>query len=464
MTKTIEKKSKNKSGNKEINALMDADGKESLRKFRAEMVENNLDGIQCCFRGEIEHLRECAQNIVPELLSKEEISRKKMLGIMKKFEDKIAAINDTEEIDDNEEANGISGDKALIPPEMIVELMREMRKVNPHRPSRIIMKSLFLNIFSEFDSFLGMFLRYVFENKPEVLEKSEKQYSAQEIFAMGSIEKFKHEVIEKEIDTIIRKSYIEQFSTFESKFAIDSLKKFENWGKFVEVSQRRNIIMHCNGRVTNQYYENCKLHKCLEKGLSTDDELVITYEYLLDAINVVHEVGIKLLHVIWRKQFSDQREEADNALNSYIFRLLVDQNNTMAEVFGEFACKLGKYCDAATKGFFEVNYCIAMKRLGKQDEVIKFISQRDWSSVMSEYKLAKCILLDDYSDMSALMMKIGDKSDIFTKESYCDFPIFTFVHENEEFKKSFFEVFGIEFDTYRAVRSFNEEINPEQID
>ena len=217
--------------------------------------------------------------------------------------------------------------------------------------------------------------------------------------------------------------------------------------------------MHCDGNVTNQFYENCKENNCLPDNITISDKLSISYEYLLIAISIVHEVGIKLLHTVWRKMFPNERENADSALSDYIFKLLADKNYEMAEVFGKFANNMKPQCSNSCKYYFLINYCISLKKLGKQEMVKNLIDIGDWTSVLLEFQLAKCILLDDYTKMKIIMKKIGGKSEVFTKEAYAYFPLFSFVHDNQLFKDSFKSVFKTDFDTIRA-KMMKEELNP----
>ena len=74
---------------------------------------------------------------------------------------------------------------------------------------------------------------------------------------IGSIEKIKSQFIEKEVESIRRESYIEQFNILENRFEIKTLKKFEEWSLFVEMAQRRNIMTHNDGVVSDQYLDIC---------------------------------------------------------------------------------------------------------------------------------------------------------------------------------------------------------------
>ena len=64
-------------------------------------------------------------------------------------------------------------------------------------------------------------------------------------------------MLEKEIESLRRKSYIEQFKELETKFSI-KLTKFDRWPYFIESAQRRNLFTHCDGIVSKQYLDVCR--------------------------------------------------------------------------------------------------------------------------------------------------------------------------------------------------------------
>ena len=118
-------------------------------------------------------------------------------------------------------------------------------------------------------------MKFIFLNKKEQLNKIEKTLTLKDIADCKSIEEAFECIIDKEIETLKRESYIKQFNLLEQKFDIKTLKKFDNWSRFVEISQRRNIIMHADGIVSNQYLSSCK-EECYDlNNINLKDKLEI---------------------------------------------------------------------------------------------------------------------------------------------------------------------------------------------
>ena len=86
--------------------------------------------------------------------------------------------------------------------------------------SKIIPESLFVSLISQYDAFLNRLLRAVFEIKPEILNSSDRNLTFSQLVEMGSVSDAREYIIEKEIDTVLRKSHSEQFDYLENKLGM----------------------------------------------------------------------------------------------------------------------------------------------------------------------------------------------------------------------------------------------------
>lgn len=311
---------------------------------------------------------------------------------------------------------------------------------------RVFIKSMFLNVFSELDAFTGKYLKELIKLNPSILLNNQKQFNACEIFECDSIDTFKEKVIEKEIDALKRESYVEQIALLEKLFKINKLREFDNWGKFVEITQRRNLIMHCDGVVSDQY---CKLCKQNNSNPSADigERLDIDYDYLNDTISILEEVSIKLTQTLWRKCFSSSEhfEDFDWTLNNYVYDLLLKEEWGLAMELSGFAHNL-KLSSHEYKMMFLVNHCIALNKLNRQKEVEKLLKDIDFSAMNPEFLLAKCVLLNDIDSTIKLMHQIGLTGKYFDKETYASFPLFSDIKQEERFKEAYNILFGDDID------------------
>jgi hypothetical protein len=118
----------------------------------------------------------------------------------------------------------------------------------------VIEVSLFLGLFSSFDAFMGNLVGTIYRKRPELYASLSRTVTIPEILRHKSFEELQESIMRDEIETLRRKSYIDQFKELESSFGVKS-RTFERWPQFVECAQRRNLFTHCDGEVSEQYLE-----------------------------------------------------------------------------------------------------------------------------------------------------------------------------------------------------------------
>ena len=143
----------------------------------------------------------------------------------------------------------------------LIKIKSKSDRFEKARPDRVMVFSLFLGLFASFEGYLGDLLTAIFYSRPELFSMIGKDVPFKEVLSAKSIDDIKSRVLTEYVEKFRRDSYIDQFDNMEKLFSIE-LKKFSRWPDFVEVSQRRNVIAHCDGIVSQQYLENCRRAGC----------------------------------------------------------------------------------------------------------------------------------------------------------------------------------------------------------
>jgi len=307
-------------------------------------------------------------------------------------------------------------------------------------------KSLFIGLFSAYDAFIGDLLKAIFGKRPELLKKITKTIDLSSIVAASDLEQLKNEALEEYIEDFRRDGYAKQFECLEKFFELQ-LTKFSNYSNFIEASQRRHLFTHCSGQVSQQYIDCCKT-----AGYKSDDfppergkTLKLGPTYFYSVCDVMFEVGVKLSHTLWRKQFPNELEEADKVLSDTIFELLKNERWNRAILIGEFAYSQKKHVDKERGKIVTANYCIALKFGGDEERSRTILESRDWSDSMPDFKIAKAVLLDDYEEAARLMEIIGKEGELITENSYLTWPLFRNFRSSDEFLKAYEKIYGYSF-------------------
>jgi hypothetical protein len=314
---------------------------------------------------------------------------------------------------------------------------------------RIVPRSLLVALVSQFDSFLGGLLRTLFYLRPELLSSSEKQITFAELVEFGSVENAREHIIEKEIETVLRKSHADQFTWLENKFGLPLRKDLPAWKDFIELTERRNLFVHANGIVSGQYLKVCREHDvALEPPPTVGEQLDVSEPYFVSAYKTIYELGFKLGQVLWRQQHPQDLKFSDSNLNQVTYGLLKEEKFALATNFLDFATEvLKKHFDEENRLIQVVNRAQAYKWTGQEEKTIKILDQEDWSATGIEFKLTEAVLRDDFSTASDLMKRIGTSGPV-TKEEYGEWPIFREFRKSKEFLEAFEEIFKEKFEVF----------------
>ncbi|WEJ61869.1 hypothetical protein [Thiomicrorhabdus lithotrophica] len=324
----------------------------------------------------------------------------------------------------------------------IREVDRKAKRIINSNLTETLEKSLYVNIFSAFDQFTGDLISILYHKKPELFNSINKEIKLSEALQFNSLDELRMVVLEKEIETLKRKSYSEQFKEMEKMFSV-SLTKFEDWPHFIENSQRRNLFTHCDGIVSEQYIQICKdIGAPLIKDLSVGSQLEIGASYFNDACERITEVAVMLAQTLWRKMFPEEIEIADNQLHELIFDFLHMEYWGLSIKLSKFATTLPNISSEQINRINIVNYAIALYGSDRKQEAISLLNKTDWSASTYDFKLAFAVLTDDYQESRKLMLLIGKQGELISELSYIDWPLFKYFRENKYFLETYEEIYG----------------------
>ena len=327
--------------------------------------------------------------------------------------------------------------------------------------SKIIPESLFVSLISQYDAFLTRLLRAIYEIKPDVLNGSERNLTFSQLVEMETIDNAREFIIDKEIDTVLRKSHAEQFDYLEKLIGIKLRENLPIWQTFIEVTERRNLLVHCDGVVSNQYLKNCNENKCKIENVKVGDRLGAEHKYFTSAYKCLYEIATKLTHTIWRKYLITDLKIADGELNDVCFHLINTKSFELADILLEFGCSQKKHFNDSTKNVFIINGALSKYLQEKKEEAKQILDKKDWSASSDDFKLAYAVLTDDFERAYEIMTKIGDNGEVDNSD-YKQWPLFTKIRKEDKFKETFQTIFKEEYTVMETpMRPLQELINKE---
>jgi hypothetical protein len=306
-------------------------------------------------------------------------------------------------------------------------------------------RSFFIGAFSIYDAFIGDLIVAVMSLRPELMDALSGAINAIDVLRAKSLDDLRRSILDREVESLRRESYQDQFKKLEGRFGL-KLTAFKNWPSFVEAGQRRNIVTHCDGKVTDQYIRSCVEHGvALDPKARLGETLDISPEYLRGAYLVLRETAAKLTHTLWRKVFPDDRASADKALNELLFEALNLEEWDWAVTMGEFALSQPKFSDELYERMMLINYAQAWYHQGKKEEAIKIVGAKDWSASSADFRLAVAVLKDDVGTAVDLMKTIGRNDNVIERLSYHSWPLFRDLRTTSEFLVAYHDIYGESF-------------------
>ncbi|KAA2213678.1 hypothetical protein F0Q34_06295 [Pseudoroseomonas oryzae] len=307
---------------------------------------------------------------------------------------------------------------------------------------RDLPKFSIMGLIGSYDLFLSDLIKVIFITKPEILSGSDKNISFKDLIETGSIEAVRNKIIEKEVESVIRSSHAEQIEWLEAKLKITLRKDLEIWPDFIELCERRNLLTHTGGTISSQYLKVCKDHGHNTKGIKVGSVLSVTPDYYKNSVEIIQELGIKLIHVIWRKLSPQDLNIADRELDDFCYRMIVGRKYKQAEKLLHFGLKTFKrHGSDATRKQMVINYANTVKLGGNKEKAIEALDEEDWSASTENYRICVAAIKDDLPAVTG-MMKSAVNSGRIRVSNFREWPVFDSIRSDPMFVEAFEAEFG----------------------
>lgn len=313
-------------------------------------------------------------------------------------------------------------------------------------PTTIVV-GLFIQLFSEFDNFIGNLIRGISELDETLFYNLKREVTIGELKSLPTVDALRNDLLEKEIESLRRDSYTKQFQSLEKQYEIP-LTKFDEWPLFIEASQRRHLFTHAGGIVSDQYISVCANNGHSVDSLNTKGTtLDLDQEYFFRSCRIVELTGTMLGQTLWRKIFPKTSELADHHLNHLVFERLRVEDFNGALRLSNFGLQpsLIKNASGVNRRIRVINKAIALSRLKKTEETRQLLAEEDWTDTLRDFTLARTVLEGDYNEAAQVMKKIGKEGELVNEGAYRIWPLFWDFRKSQEFLDAYNEIFGYSF-------------------
>ena len=295
------------------------------------------------------------------------------------------------------------------------------------RANRLFRSMAVVSLVSRFDQFLSEVLEVVLSEYPDRLKSSDKKLTYGEAVTLSSIEDLKARFISEEIDAVMRDSHESQLCYLDKQLKISNLKdQLGTWPQLLEVTERRNMCVHGGAVASKRYIDICTEAGVEVSHTKVGNSLLPSVGYYDETCDMLVETGVKIGQLVSRKVAPQELREADAQLNNVGYRLL-DRGplrNRARRIFDFGASMPPKLVsDDAYRRMFLINKSIALKALGKIEEVRKMVDSVDWSATSPKFRLAIEVLQGDFKKAERTMASMRPGQPI-TEDEFLYWPLF----------------------------------------
>ncbi len=312
--------------------------------------------------------------------------------------------------------------------------------------SYLLPRSVFIAMVSQLDLLISAYIKIALEKHPAIISK-DKTISFEEAKSFSSIDEIKNYFIDEEIDSVLRASHADHLEWFDKKLGLN-LKTLlgDTFNDFIELTERRNLFVHTDGVVSNQYKRVCKKYNCkIDSSIKIGDRLTIDPEYYKKSFYCIYKVALKLSWCFYRKIYHNRIVDIDSFFSNFAIGM-VRERSGLSEDFLSFFLDNCEGSRDLEKNLLTINLALSKYILGKKKEVSEVLG-RDWSSVNPEFRLAVSVLQDNYEKAAEYMLQINKKSELIRQKSYYSDPIYDEFRKTEIFKKTYKKIFKEEYIT-----------------
>jgi hypothetical protein len=239
------------------------------------------------------------------------------------------------------------------------------------------------------------------------------------------------DLIIKEVESLIFElNFEELINYFTKNFKIELNADIVDLDSIKEIRETRNLVIHNNAKVNYKYLQKTKNPYEYKIG----DEIKIEKAYLTKTLMELKLAGILICFECWGEWEVATRTEAISRLLDIMYNHLLTQNYEFVEKLGLYAQKNIRPADETQEeSMLNIifNYCISLKKQGKQNELDIALKKIKTSTLTPKYKMAHMILSNQLDKAVKIFPKSVAIDDII-KDYYLEWPIFEDLRNDEQ--------------------------------
>lgn len=375
-----------------------------------------------------EDIKRCKDALLLELYLQQKFTKKVDPKLSQMFDGFITITK----VDKKSKMLAYSIDNSKKPQNMILNI-EESHKIyeKAARTMRTTYNSFLVTALIIFETAISSLLKKIISKYSDIYLKDD-EIKISKLLKFNDIGKLKEQLINNKVDEIMHQNVFEWLNLLKAKQKVN-IEYDEKSKQFLEGYYRRNVIVHNNGIVNNEYLEridalgistNIKLGDAVDCSQTYINDFIDSSIYML--INIMYEST---------KLFKDEIDDFLDEIEDYAVNQISNQKYDLSTlIFKKLSEK--NISDEQHMIYIKINYWQSKKWNNQFKDVEEEVKRFDVSAKDDYIKLGKYALLDDFDSMITIVRTMSKNTDSVEKLNYTleEWPIFKKFKESEQYK------------------------------
>ncbi len=294
--------------------------------------------------------------------------------------------------------------------------------------SELFLKNTLVSIVSTLDTLTARLFEFYFTKNPSKLSIENQSLTFSELKNIVDIAQAEKYLVNREVELLlIQKGFKDRLKILKEVLDIGITNEKLRINALLKLVKIRNLIVHNEGKADADFIKMYGI-----EGMKIGDLIKVSKEYLLESLYLVYFIGSYLLQEAQLKYSSDSLKSEDYIINNVMHWFIKNNNyNYLGQIY---AYSKERKLDQINEKMIVINYCIGLKKQGKDlDKIDFFLKKEDWSAVTLEFKMSLAVLREDDISFYSILEKML-KTKIIGQDELVDWEIFLFYKKRKRFK------------------------------
>jgi hypothetical protein len=300
-------------------------------------------------------------------------------------------------------------------------------------------------IIEELDLYVGKLVKYILNNSPDDSRLKDKSISYSDLMKFRTFDEAKKSLIDNEVDSVLRQGIAGQIEWMNKYASLNIPMNHEFVLRAIELGERRNCIVHADGRANRQYITKCSERNVDIGETKEGDKLRPDIKYCQGAFETSLIICTMIFAALWIKYFKKVDQNWDfllETLNEIVYDLMVDEKWSAAKSLAVLTLRDFKINPSGmNEKILIINHALCELETEGKDAMLAILNRVDWRGSDLSFQ-ASVAALKGNADEAIGFIKRGFRAEEIDKTALIEWPVFNRIRKLKKFREAYIELLG----------------------